>query len=228
MLLKLGSRGNEVKNLQSALKFLGYPIAVDSIFGEGTKDIVEMFQRDNSLSDDGVVGNKTWKKLKWESENQEIYEYNDEGTQWRLVNTDIPHHFEGCKLKAYLCPAKVWTCGWGSTGPHVNKYTIWTQEAADVQFYLDMQRFVDNLNNVVTVPLTQNKVDALLSFMFNIGCSAFNKSTLLRKLNKLDYLGSADELLRWNKGGGKVLKGLDRRRKSERHMFLTGEVKLDF
>lgn len=228
MLLKLGSRGNEVKNLQSTLKFLGYPIAVDSIFGEGTKDIVEMFQRDNSLSDDGIVGNKTWDTLCKERFEANIEECTDSTIQWRLVDTDIPHHFEGCKLKAYLCPAKVWTCGWGSTGPHVNKYTTWTQEEADVQFHLDMQRFVDNLNNVVIVPLTQNQVDALLSFMFNIGCGAFNKSTLLRKLNKKDYLGSADELLRWNKGGGKVLKGLDRRRKSERHMFLTGEVKLDF
>jgi hypothetical protein len=73
---------------------------------------------------------------------------------------------------------------------------------------------------VVKVPLTQNQFDALVSLVYNIGQTAFSNSTLLKKLNAKDYQGAADQFLRWNKGGGKVMKGLVRRREAERALFL--------
>ena len=71
----------------------------------------------------------------------------------------------------------------------------------------------------MTVPLTQNQFDALVSLTYNIGSGAFNNSTLL-KLNKGDYQGAADQFLVWNKADGKVMKGLVRRREAERALFL--------
>ena len=55
---------------------------------------------------------------------------------------DTIRRFEGCKLKAYLCPAGVWTCGWGATGPDVVKGTVWTQEQADTRLIKDASRFM--------------------------------------------------------------------------------------
>ncbi|WFN60113.1 MULTISPECIES: glycoside hydrolase family protein [unclassified Synechococcus] len=72
------------------------------------------------------------------------------------------------------------------------------------------------------VPLAQCQYDALSSFIFNVGPGAFANSTLLKLLNLGDYHGAADQFLRWNKGGGRVLAGLVRRRAEERAMFISG------
>ncbi len=74
----------------------------------------------------------------------------------------------------------------------------------------------------MTVPVTQQQFDAMVSLAFNVGAHAFSKSTLVRKLNAGDVRGAADEFLRWNKAGGQVLDGLVRRRRAERDLFLTG------
>ena len=73
----------------------------------------------------------------------------------------------------------------------------------------------------VRVPLSQEQVDALVSFVFNVGVGAFGSSTLLRKLNARDRQGAADELLRWSRAGGRVLEGLLNRRRAERALFLS-------
>lgn len=67
----------------------------------------------------------------------------------------------------------------------------------------------------------QGQFDALVSFTYNLGARSLSTSTLLRKLNAGDYAGAADEFLRWNKAGGKVLTGLTRRREAERALFLS-------
>lgn len=134
--------------------------------------------------------------------------------------------FEGCRLNAYKCAAGVWTIGYGHTGEVngkaiCNGLTI-TQKQADELLRGDMQVFENTVNTVVTVPITQNMFDALVSFSFNVGGGALRKSTLLKKLNSKDYTGAADEFAKWNKAGGQVLKGLVRRRKAERALFLDG------
>jgi len=139
---------------------------------------------------------------------------------------DLVKHFEGLYLKAYQDSVGVWTIGYGHTGlTHkdgtVYKGLVITETQADDLLRHDMSYFGLRVNGLITVPITQDQFDALTSFDFNTGGLA--KSTLRKKLNAGDYQGAADEFLRWNKAGGKTLKGLTRRRESERNLFLGKE-----
>lgn len=131
--------------------------------------------------------------------------------------------FEGCYLQAYLCPTNVWTIGIGTTvypsNTKVKKGDVCTAEQAKTYFTHDLKQFEKTVNDAVEVDLTQNQFDALVSLTYNIGSTAFKNSTLLKKLNAKDFTGAADQFLVWNKGGGKVLKGLVRRREAERALF---------
>lgn len=221
MLLKKGMYNNDnVYQLQKDLVRLNYSLSIDGDFGSGTERAVKQFQRDNNLSVDGIAGKDTLGKIE-ELQAETSFENKDRV----LVNSDLMHHYENCKLEAYLCPAGVWTIGWGSTGSHVYKGLTITQEEADQLFIEDCKRFVESVNSSVKVPLTQYEFDALVTFAYNVGCGNFESSTLLKKLNIGNYQGASDEFLRWNKSKGRVLKGLTYRRQSERHYFLTGEVK---
>lgn len=138
--------------------------------------------------------------------------------------TALIREFEGFVASAYLCPADVWTTGIGTTvypnGTKVKKGDKCTQEQALEYLQHDLKSFEKTVNDSVKVPLSQNQFDALVSLSYNIGSGAFKSSTLLKKLNAKDYAGAADQFLVWNKGGGKVLKGLVRRRDAERALFL--------
>ena len=126
--------------------------------------------------------------------------------------------FEGCRLKAYLCPAGVWTIGYGHT-QGVKPDMVINQLQAERFLIQDLKRFEDAVTSLVKVPITPNQFSALVSFAYNVGTGALYDSTLLRKLNKKDYKGAANEFLRWNKAGGKVLPGLTRRRLAEKDLF---------
>lgn len=129
---------------------------------------------------------------------------------------------EALRLKAYLpTPNDVWTIGWGHTGT-ARKGMVITEEEAEHLLRGDVGWVQRALANNVKVPLTQPQYDALGSFIFNVGAGAFARSTLLRLLNKGLYLDAADQLPRWNKQKGKVLRGLTRRREEERELFLSG------
>lgn len=132
--------------------------------------------------------------------------------------------YEGLRLQAYLCPANVWTIGYGHTGDDVEEGMEISEEEATDLLLEDLNRFEDVVNRVKS-PLTQSMYDALVSFTYNVGGGAFLKSTLLRKLAVRDYVGAADEFPRWNKGGGRVLNGLVRRRAEEKALFLKDGVK---
>lgn len=133
--------------------------------------------------------------------------------------------FEGLMLNPYLCSAGKPTIGWGSTYyPDGKKVTLQDKEiteekAFEILEYIANKDFGSNINKVVKVPLNQNQFDALVSFAYNIGNANFNWSTLLKKLNKSDYIGASNEFLRWNYSNGKVLNGLTKRRKSEKELF---------
>ena len=88
------------------------------------------------------------------------------------------------------------------------------------KFLLNDLAKVERCINDARVPLTQNQYDALVSFTFNVGCNAFLNSTLLKKMRNNDY--DANEILRWNKCNGKVIKGLTERRKREMRLFANG------
>lgn len=137
---------------------------------------------------------------------------------------DLISSFEGIRLNAYDDGVGVWTIGIGTTiypnGNKVKKGDVCTIDQAKSYFAHDLKRFEKTVNDLVIVSLTQNQFDALVSLTYNIGSTAFKDSTLLKKLNADNYEGAADQFLRWNKGGGKVMKGLVRRREAERALFL--------
>ncbi|MGK3192499.1 lysozyme [Enterobacter soli] len=133
--------------------------------------------------------------------------------------------FEGCKLTAYQDSVGVWTIGYGWTQPVDGKpiragITI-KQETAERLLKTGLVSYESDVSRLVKVGLTQGQFDALVSFTYNLGALSLSTSTLLRKLNAGDYAGAADEFLRWNKAGGKVLNGLTRRREAERALFLS-------
>lgn len=133
--------------------------------------------------------------------------------------------FEGCKLTAYQDSVGVWTIGYGWTQPVDGKpiragMTI-KQETAERLLKTGLVSYESDVSRLVKVGLNQGQFDALVSFTYNLGARSLSTSTLLRKLNSGDYAGAADEFLRWNKAGGKVLNGLTRRREAERALFLS-------
>ena len=140
------------------------------------------------------------------------------------VGIGLISSFEDTKLKAYDDGVGVWTIGTGTViypnGVKVKKGDVCTVEQAKTYFTHDLKQFEKTVNDSVKVDLTQNQFDALVSLTYNIGSTAFKNSTLLKKLNAKDYAGAADQFLVWNRGGGKVLKGLVRRREAERALFI--------
>ena len=133
--------------------------------------------------------------------------------------------FEGCRLTAYQDSVGVWTIGYGWTQPVDGKpiragMTI-KQATAERLLKTGLVSYESDVSRLVKVGLTQGQFDALVSFTYNLGARSLSTSTLLRKLNAGDYAGAADEFLRWNKAGGKVLNGLTRRREAERALFLS-------
>ncbi|WP_275261665.1 lysozyme [Citrobacter freundii] len=136
--------------------------------------------------------------------------------------------FEGCRLTAYPDPGTggaPWTIGYGWTHPVDGKpvrpgMTI-DEATADRLLKTGLVGYENDVLKVVRVKLTQGQFDALVSFAYNVGSRALSTSTLLKKLNAGDIKGAADEFLRWNKSGGKVMPGLTNRRKSERALFLS-------
>lgn len=139
----------------------------------------------------------------------------------RVKNLDIIKRHEGLRLEAYMpTPNDVPTIGYGHTKGVKMGMRI-TNAQAEEYLKQDIAWAQDAVNSLVKVRLTQNQFDALVSFVFNVGASAFTKSTLLRMLNGGDYQGAADQFLRWDKQGGKVLRGLTKRRAEERALFLA-------
>lgn len=128
--------------------------------------------------------------------------------------------YEGLRLKAYQDSVGIWTIGYGHTNG-VKEGDVITEEQA-TEFLRDDVGFAEQcIAMSVDVPLTQNEYDALVSFVFNVGCGAFRKSTLLTRLKAGDYDACATEFLRWSKAGGKEVAGLARRRLGESRLFET-------
>ena len=131
---------------------------------------------------------------------------------------DLIKQFESLQLKAYKCSANVWTIGYGHT-KNVKEGDRISQDQANCFLMQDLYSVERAIVRLVKVKLNQNQFDALCSLIFNIGISAFNKSTLLAKLNKGDYVGAAEQFRRWNKVNNVVMAGLVRRRQAEEDLF---------
>lgn len=139
---------------------------------------------------------------------------------------DLMHEFESCRLEAYLCPAKIWTIGWGNTyyadGTSVKSGDRISQEQANRLFEVILSKFESQVYKSVKPMINSNQFSALVCFTYNVGIGNFLKSTLLKKVNlNPNDPTIIDEFMKWNKGGGVVLNGLTRRRKSESDLYFS-------
>lgn len=133
---------------------------------------------------------------------------------------ELIKHFEGCELEAYKCPAGVWTIGYGHIKGVKEGMTI-TEHQAEEMLKSELNEYEGYINNLVTVELNQNQFDAMVSWVYNLGGGNLKASTLLKVLNAGNYAGVPEQMLRWNKAGGKVLEGLTRRRQAEADLFVA-------
>jgi lysozyme len=131
---------------------------------------------------------------------------------------DFIKKHEGLRLQAYRCSAFVPTIGYGHT-QGVKMGTRITEEQADIFLKEDLEKVEEQVLDTVSVMLTQNQFDALVSFVFNLGINRLKKSTLLKKLNAGDYGGAAWEFNKWVFAGKIKLNGLVGRRLAESKMF---------
>jgi lysozyme len=150
---------------------------------------------------------------------------------------DMIKHHEGCKMRPYRCPALLWTVGVGRViDPNHIKVKLderknlpipdgWdrTLSMAEVDKLLeeDLERFQSGVKRLCPNGLTASRFGALVSFAFNVGLGNLQNSTLRMKHNRGEFESAADEFLKWNKAGGKELKGLTNRRKDERALYLS-------
>lgn len=131
---------------------------------------------------------------------------------------ELVKHFEGFEDTAYLCPANVWTIGYGRTR-NVKEGDRITEPQAERDLLEELEEFKHQVLNSVKVELKQNELDALTSWTYNLGVGNLQSSTLLKKLNSGDKDSVPSEMLRWNKASGEVLAGLTRRREAEAELW---------
>lgn len=145
--------------------------------------------------------------------------------------------FEGFRSKPYLCPARIWTIGYGHVlypeqlrlkledrtsyqlKPEDNR--VFTKEEIDGLLLDEMGKYERGVERLCPGPLTKNQFSALVSFAFNVGVGCLQRSTIRSAINRGDYEIAADIFLKYNKAGGKELKGLTLRRQAERALFLS-------
>ena len=146
------------------------------------------------------------------------------GGLMRISPEGIEHikRWEGFREAAYLCSGNKWTVGYGHTGSDVDRNTRVTREEAERLLRRDLAWAENTVHANVQVPLTQHQYDTLVSFVYNVGAEAFRRSTLLRKLNALDYTAVPGELAKWVHAGGRRVEGLVNRRAAEAGLWVRG------
>ena len=158
------------------------------------------------------------------------------------------HRYEGCRNRPYLCPAHIWTIGYGHVlyqeqirlpmvkkegynGTIRKEFTlaegdnrVWTKDEINQLFAADVSSFERGVLRLVPgVVGRQGSFDALVSFAFNAGLGNLQRSQIRMRANRGDWQGAADALMDWTKGGGKVLPGLVKRREAERALLLSDD-----
>jgi lysozyme len=138
-----------------------------------------------------------------------------------LAGAGTVSYYEGVSNKAYLDPVGIWTICYGET-KGVNKGDYKTDEECLDSLAEELTEHHKKMVMYIKTPISEKEEAAYLSFTYNVGVGAFSKSTLLSKLNSGDRVGACNQLLRWDKAGGKKLKGLTLRRHSENKLCLEG------
>ncbi len=160
---------------------------------------------------------------------------------------DLMHKYEGFRSRPYLCPAHIWTIGYGHVlyqeqirlpvvrvegkeTPMIRKEMplkpednrVWTKTEIDELFRTDVGTFERGVLRLVPgVVGRQGSFDALVSISFNFGLGNLQRSTIRMRANRGDWEGAAEAFRVWTKGGGKVLPGLVKRREAEIALFLS-------
>lgn len=162
------------------------------------------------------------------------------------VGEALMHRYEGFRSRPYLCPAHIWTIGYGHVlyqeqirlpVVRVNDYTgilrkeyklkpednrVWTKEEINQLFRNDVATFERGVLRLVPVVVSrQGSFDALVSFAFNAGLGNLQKSQMRMRANRKDWEGAADAFRQWTRGGGRILPGLVKRREAEIALFLS-------
>ena len=162
------------------------------------------------------------------------------------TGANLMHQYEGYRNKPYLCPAHIWTIGYGHvlyqdqirlpvvkkegyTGLIRKEYVlkpednrVWTKEEIEKLFADDIASFERGVLRLApTVFGRQGAFDACVSFSFNAGLGNFQRSTIRMKTNRREWEDAAEAFMAWTKGGGKELPGLVKRRKAEKALFLS-------
>ena len=162
------------------------------------------------------------------------------------AGADLMHQYEGCRNKPYLCPAHIWTIGYGHVLyqdqirlPMVSKEgqstmirkeyplkqednRVWSKEEIEKLFSDDVSLFERGVLRLApTLSSRQGAFDACVSFSFNAGLGNFQRSTIRMKVNRGEWEAAAEAFMQWTKGGGRELPGLVKRRKAEKALFLS-------
>jgi len=162
------------------------------------------------------------------------------------TGANLMHQYEGYRNKPYLCPAHIWTIGYGHvlyqeqirlsmvrkegyTGMIRSEYPlraednrVWSKDETNKLFEDDVANFERGVLRLApTVLGRQGAFDACVSFAFNAGLGNFQRSTIRMKTNRQDWEGAAEAFMQWTKGGGRELAGLVKRRKAEKALFLS-------
>ncbi|WP_019223004.1 lysozyme [Bartonella rattaustraliani] len=147
----------------------------------------------------------------------------------RKISTEalaLIKQWEGLRLEAYEDSGGVWTIGYGHTSaagaPTVHKDMQITEKEAEKILRQDLKKCESVVVKAVIVPLNDEQFAALVSFCYNVGITAFCKSTLLKKLNKGEYETIPTELQKWTRVGGKRIQGLVNRRAAEAGLWVKG------
>ena len=147
-----------------------------------------------------------------------------ETTKMRHINEagiDLIKSWEGCVLKPYQDEAGYWTIGWGHLIVEGENFSEITSERADAILEVDLLQAESAVERLISVPLTDNQFAALVSFTFNLGPGALERSTLRKVLNRGEYQAAAEEFPKWCYAGGHKSAGLLKRRLEEGTLFLT-------
>ena len=139
--------------------------------------------------------------------------------------------FEGCArlradgfVEAYPDPgtgSAPWTIGWGATGPGIGPGTVWTRAQCDARLAADVARHAAQVAEAIgSAATTQSQFDALASFHYNTGAIA--RATLTKRHVAGDFAAAVAEFARWNRAGGRVMRGLVRRRAAEAALYADG------
>ena len=128
---------------------------------------------------------------------------------------------EGCKLKAYKCPAGIWTIGYGQT-KGVKEGMVWTQQQADEDLIKTaLQAFNEAIKaSPILATANMEKQAAIADFVYNLGITNYNKSTLKLRVDKGNWVAASTEIKKWNKSNGTILNGLVKRRQLEADLLL--------